>query len=409
MGRKYGEFRDFDESTASRAKLDVARIKISTNFIGLINDPVVIKALGVIYTIQIQAHGGSVLGVSDVDGSGDGKSQPQLLLSADKGVDGKGNEIQIVKRVGSPTLSKENVDGTNSLLLTKGDMMGVVVTGLAEKGDSCMMGTCQIGGVEAEIGGPVEKQFCCDNQGVLLVGDPVRVRPHNRSNSLPPSRVGGSNTVLGSSKDVGLDFSDTISLIEDRRGVVNYSAMEQHSQLQEIVSKQQIQRGRPKKREGRSRRKNSNLPKFIQIAEAVKEGGAKQRRKKKGNGLPEKRNSNIGSVGPIVQVMDTVQSLGTEQITVVPESSAGLNLEVVLTGFEPTPSSGVALLLASGQVDENLPGTRIISESVKLLDIHKQVGFYYEVSDGEVVKVLPSEEARDRLKKEEWERRNVDQ
>jgi hypothetical protein len=46
---------------------------------------------------------------------------------------------------------------------------------------------------------------------------------------------------------------------------------------------------------------------------------------------------------------------------------------------------------------------------VKLLDIHKQVGFYYEVSDGEVVKVLPSEEARDRLKKEEWERRNVDQ
>ncbi|MCI71192.1 LRR receptor-like kinase, partial [Trifolium medium] len=34
IGSKYGEFLDFDNNTASRAKLDVARIKISTSFIG---------------------------------------------------------------------------------------------------------------------------------------------------------------------------------------------------------------------------------------------------------------------------------------------------------------------------------------------------------------------------------------
>ncbi|MCI34245.1 hypothetical protein A2U01_0055463, partial [Trifolium medium] len=34
IGRKFGEFIDFDNNTASRAKLDVAKIKISTSFGG---------------------------------------------------------------------------------------------------------------------------------------------------------------------------------------------------------------------------------------------------------------------------------------------------------------------------------------------------------------------------------------
>ncbi|MCH92168.1 DUF4283 domain protein, partial [Trifolium medium] len=53
IGKKYGEFIDFDNNTASRAKLDVARIKISTNFRGSIDDPLVVQALGVLYTLQI--------------------------------------------------------------------------------------------------------------------------------------------------------------------------------------------------------------------------------------------------------------------------------------------------------------------------------------------------------------------
>jgi hypothetical protein len=53
LGGKYGEFLDFDNKTASRAKLDVACLKISTNFRGKIDDQVQIKAMGVVYTLRV--------------------------------------------------------------------------------------------------------------------------------------------------------------------------------------------------------------------------------------------------------------------------------------------------------------------------------------------------------------------
>ncbi|MCH91957.1 RNA recognition motif, partial [Trifolium medium] len=53
IGGHYGEFLDFDQPTASRSKLDVARIKLSTDFRGSIDDLLNIKALGVIYSLRI--------------------------------------------------------------------------------------------------------------------------------------------------------------------------------------------------------------------------------------------------------------------------------------------------------------------------------------------------------------------
>jgi hypothetical protein len=53
IGDKYGEFLDFDNSTASRAKLDVACLKIATDFRGKIDDSVLIKAMGVRYTLRV--------------------------------------------------------------------------------------------------------------------------------------------------------------------------------------------------------------------------------------------------------------------------------------------------------------------------------------------------------------------
>ncbi|MCI35909.1 DUF4283 domain protein, partial [Trifolium medium] len=53
IGEKYGEFLDFDDNTASRAKLDVARLKIATNFRGSIDEPLLIKALGVTYSLWV--------------------------------------------------------------------------------------------------------------------------------------------------------------------------------------------------------------------------------------------------------------------------------------------------------------------------------------------------------------------
>ncbi|KAK2423264.1 zinc finger CCCH domain-containing protein [Trifolium repens] len=53
IGKRYGDFLDFDDKTASRSKLDVARLKISTFFRGVIDEPMKIKAMGVEYTIWI--------------------------------------------------------------------------------------------------------------------------------------------------------------------------------------------------------------------------------------------------------------------------------------------------------------------------------------------------------------------
>ncbi|WJX49457.1 hypothetical protein P8452_35891 [Trifolium repens] len=53
IGGKYGEFVDFDNNTASRAKLDITRLKISTSFRGMIDDSVYIKAMGVYYTLRV--------------------------------------------------------------------------------------------------------------------------------------------------------------------------------------------------------------------------------------------------------------------------------------------------------------------------------------------------------------------
>ncbi|MCI15656.1 hypothetical protein A2U01_0036794, partial [Trifolium medium] len=53
IGGKYGEFMDFDENTASRTKLDVARIKISTSFRGYVDETVKIKAMGVVYNVWV--------------------------------------------------------------------------------------------------------------------------------------------------------------------------------------------------------------------------------------------------------------------------------------------------------------------------------------------------------------------
>jgi hypothetical protein len=45
---------DFDEDTAGRNKLDVARIKLATSFRGFIVESIKIKALEVVYTIWVE-------------------------------------------------------------------------------------------------------------------------------------------------------------------------------------------------------------------------------------------------------------------------------------------------------------------------------------------------------------------
>jgi len=50
IGSQFGDFLDFDEDTISLKRLDVTRVKIVTNRLGLINDHLVIQVVGSIVT-----------------------------------------------------------------------------------------------------------------------------------------------------------------------------------------------------------------------------------------------------------------------------------------------------------------------------------------------------------------------
>ncbi|MCI27053.1 hypothetical protein A2U01_0048251, partial [Trifolium medium] len=134
------------------------------------------------------------------------------------------------------------------------------------------------------------------------------------------------------------------------------------------------QRGRSRKRGGRSHSSKLSAPKFMLLAEAVREGGIKQRRKRK------------GAQCAAVQSGSQVSGEGTQSnmvlsgyaISVVPETIDGLNLEVVLPGRGLTPTSGIDLLLNEENENHELLGVQHNAEAAKLLHLQQQVGFNYD-------------------------------
>jgi hypothetical protein len=84
-------------------------------------------------------------------------------------------------------------------------------------------------------------------------------------------------------------------------------------------------------------------------------------------------------------------------------------LKVILPGIQQTPRSGINLLSNEGDGDADIPVHVQDLDAQKLLQIQKQVGFCYNEQDDEIVQVLSNDEARDRLKKEEWKQRRGNQ
>jgi hypothetical protein len=116
---------------------------------------------------------------------------------------------------------------------------------------------------------------------------------------------------------------------------------------------------------------------------------------------PEIKNNN-GSTIPI-------HSQQEEELSAVPDSPKGLILEVVLPGLIQTPRSGINLLSNEGEGVTTVPTQDQDLDAPKLLQIQKQVGFCYKEQDEDIVQVLSNDEARDRLKKEEWKQRRGNQ
>jgi hypothetical protein len=53
VGARFGEFIDYDEATASRARLDVARLKISTSIRSRIEASVEIVVMGMVFELWV--------------------------------------------------------------------------------------------------------------------------------------------------------------------------------------------------------------------------------------------------------------------------------------------------------------------------------------------------------------------
>ncbi|MCH79400.1 DUF4283 domain protein, partial [Trifolium medium] len=391
IGGKYGEFFDFDESTTSRAKLDVARIKISTSFRGCIDDPVKIQALGSVFTIWIVEdkglqpaflHGsrfeehecswvestnfpaeamelgrqdcGGSLGVEEDDdrvdplasqhhvdrelkhGNGDvslgevGIDQHQLCVSVNKVVAISGNKIQTSVRPETFVAAEDQVGRSLCDMEAKGDsFVGPNADG---QGVTAM---CLVGEVEKFGGGPEVLQSV-HVEGLLWVPglEVERAKFKFRSKSLPPNCAIGLSTARGE------------NLCSERK---------------------------TKETWGRSVSAKISVPKFIQLAEAVRESGVKQRRNRKA--VVVHSCSDYGG--------DATQSSsvrGGKECSVVHDSSNGSILSLFCRGVD--------------------------ADAAKLLHIQKQVGFRYEDLDYDVVKVLVEDENRDRKKKADWEIRS---
>ncbi|MCH98111.1 endonuclease/exonuclease/phosphatase family protein, partial [Trifolium medium] len=169
-------------------------------------------------------------------------------------------------------------------------------------------------------------------------------------------------------------------------GVIKNSDELEESEPCLNVSQTATRRGRSRKPKGRSIPSCLGVPKSIQLAEAVRGGGGKRRRNKRGDvNVSTQTSGDLSEVGGKIGA-DSVDDGpgGGEDCTVVSESQEGLNLEVVLPGFVPTPGSGLALIVAEDTGEDSRFDSQEASDANKLLHIQKNVGFCYDESDGEI-------------------------
>ncbi|MCH93535.1 RNA recognition motif, partial [Trifolium medium] len=215
---------------------------------------------------QLPTHGGRTQceGDGDVSLEEEGKSQNITLLSASILEVEKGNEVQNETRGGDFDESEEVLVGP---LLKSGSNDEKVAerTSVIVEGEDTVMATCQKGGLVTLSSGPEgEHSNGIKNHFLAVVGETNRVRLKTRSISLPPIRVCEQVFSPGRTKDIGLDFSDTISLFEVTGGAFTNLEREVEKQNQTTVSLRPLQRGRSRKAVARS--KNALAPKFLQVA-----------------------------------------------------------------------------------------------------------------------------------------------
>jgi hypothetical protein len=431
IGSRCGEFIDFDNNTASRGKLDVARIKMLTGFCGEIDEALKIMAMGVEYSLRVvedkgmeqmfmhgdtsEEHEGSWTESQNIqvvvtEAEGDGSGGPTEEGDEDDDVDLPNGQYQtcaLSKKVGEDvTLAEEGNCQTSPFVSAKvledqsgnrvqqmseevrilenegtlEEPFGVKVTKGGKGVESYvvdvegLMETCQDEGMELDSGGPgkrldeeVEKNIR------FFISEPNRSVNQTRSSSVPPDRLSGP-LILGF-QNQDLNLRDSISLCEVHRGVEINPACNSLPQPQKIVPSTACQRGRSRKPKSRPKPKRNptmTAPKFLHLAEKVKEGGGGRQKKKKKGG--EATKSDRGKELVVCSNVNVDNDLvGPKSMEAI--SMEGLNLEVVLPIIEPTPNSGSMMMEGGVEEGGGQSQDQIFSESSNLLQIQKAVGF----------------------------------
>ncbi|WJX65781.1 hypothetical protein P8452_50404 [Trifolium repens] len=461
IGGVYGEFLDFDNNTAARSKLDVACLKIATDFRGKIDENVCIKALGVIYSLRVveekvfeegflhgerfddhqnswvesvrevqQAkddfQGGGVKGGREVDGGVVPVKKCQLHgnsifndgdVSGDVGGKGQNQPFEVAGMLGDQSGKLIGKDNKGENIREEDFVAGgpeseqLVEGGRGEKIDKevhRVMATCPTGEGADFVSGP--DSFCVAfKEGLTrpFLSEPELGAKLTRSTSLPPNRDFGSSSKVGRFAKDGSDYSDSISLIEFRGGAINDTGKESITE-QATQNNGAPRRGRPRKIKDKAKQSitaTMGIPKFMKLGEALKDGGGKQRKKKKGaeQGFSSAKQATEGG-GSRVSLTDEGSSCN-----VIHQSEEGPILEVVLPSVQITPRSGFSLLQQGEDGARNSLQRVVDSEALKLLHIQQSVGFVYKAADEEVVQILAQEDHKDKTKKQEWEQNHVSQ
>jgi hypothetical protein len=236
---------------------------------------------GEVQIVQCQEHGDSILHDGDVSRALGGKGQKSPFLSDGMLDDQLGKLVEKDTNGGDTGVNEAASGGSQGKKLSVG-------YGEVDKGGevNLVMETCPLKvGADFRCGPSQVKEALNELLTRPLAFEPDFKEKPTRSGSLPPNRSCGSASKVGRFANNGLDFNDSISLIEVRRGV-DSDRCKGTSTLQTIETNGAARRGRPRKVREKSKQPTINkvgMPKFMKLGEALKEGGGKQRKKKNGD------------------------------------------------------------------------------------------------------------------------------
>ncbi|KAK2375108.1 hypothetical protein QL285_076019 [Trifolium repens] len=464
VGARFGEFVDFDAATASRSRLDVARIKLSTPCRSLIDTAIQVRAMGCNYQVWVVEEKRPELQwlkegreegdeYSYVDSaavpkmalmkkagsecsSGEDVGEDEVIGECSNGQtpsdDVMGNKsIPVLHMIGEKrqegdiqtdllcTTFKETSTNREVVGVQEEDVMKVTNEARVEE-NLIALNVMPDGEAEERTDGVLGDGVESDGRGLdqtfwdplgeemeRVVGDGVDRAPDPFSPD--PEFIGpGLEVSVGGPGGVFVE-NDPNDFCHQKTCVIVSSLSE--GQSISLEGKQSspfpyIQKTNGKVKHRQPQRTN---PKCIQFVEAVQNGRKGDRKKKGRKGSSHHQRSHSTQSHDGGSGFDSVQNEEGEV-----SSTEGREVEKVKETVE-FQASGAALLVG----DDNSQGSNSEGETVngdmalqreakKLLVIQKTVGFSFEVEDRVVCNKMMEDEIRDRAQKLERETVNVD-